>query len=172
MSELVPDLIELAEFLTTRDKQRPREASLRRAISTAYYAVFNRLAELCADELVGWKRPWEDFSPIYRSLDHGNVRAVLSSLSADKSYPLGRSVDHLGTIFRELQAAREWADYNREPNPDPIETLRGRRFSREQTIEIVTNAKEALAIIDSLDNNEKLKLAIRLIARPRSKSRL
>ncbi len=130
------------------------------------------LAELCADELVGWKRPWEDFSPIYRSLDHGNVRAVLSSLSADKSYPLGRSVDHLGTIFRELQAAREWADYNREPNPDPIETLRGRRFSRQQTIEIVTNAKEALAIIDSLDNNEKLKLAIRLIARPRSKSRL
>ena len=36
------DLIELAEFIAKRDAGRPKQASLRRAISTAYYAVFHR----------------------------------------------------------------------------------------------------------------------------------
>ena len=171
MSELVADLMEIAEFLTTRDKLRPREASLRRAISTAYYALFNRLAELCADELVGWKKPWEVFSPIYRSLEHGYALKILSERSADKSHPLGRDVERLGTMFRELQAAREWADYNREPNPDPREAQSGRRFSREQTTELVANAREAIAIIDNLDKSARLRLATRLVARPRGKAR-
>lgn len=171
MSELVPDLIEIAEFLATRDKQRPREASLRRAISTAYYALFNRLAELCADELVGWKQPWEVFSPIYRSLEHGYALRILSERSTDKSHPLGREVERLGTIFRELQAAREWADYNREPNPDPLEALSGRRFSREQTAQLVANAREGIAIVENLDKSTRLKLATRLVARPRGKAR-
>lgn len=171
MSELVPDLIEIAEFLTTRDKLRPREASLRRAISTAYYALFNRLAELCADELVGWGKPWEAFSPIYRSLDHGYALKILSERTADRSHALGRDIERLGAMFRELQAAREWADYNREPNPDSRETEAGRRFSREQTRELVANAREAIAIIESLDKSARLKLATRLVARPRGKAR-
>lgn len=171
MSELGPDLIEIAEFLATRDKLRPREASLRRAISTAYYALFNRLAELCADELVGWTKPWDVFSPIYRSLEHGYALKVLSERTAEKSHPLGRDVERLGAMFRELQAAREGADYSREPNPDPLEVQSGRRFSREQTIELVANAREAVAIIDNLDKPARLRLATRLVARPRGKAR-
>jgi hypothetical protein len=171
MPDLVADLIELAESLATREKLRPREASLRRAISTAYYALFNRLAELCADELVGWNKPWEVFSPIYRSLDHGYAQKILTERSAEKSHPLGRGVERLGVIFRELQATREWVDYNREPNPDPLETSRNRRFSRQQTNELVANAKKAIGIIDNLEDSTKLALATRLVARPRGKTR-
>ncbi len=171
MSDLVADLIEIAEFLASREKLRPREASLRRAISTAYYALFNRIAELCVDELVGWKKPWEVFSPIYRSLEHGYALKILTERSADKSHPLGRDVERLGVIFRELQAAREWADYNREPNPDPLETSRNHRFSRQRTDELVANAKEAIGIIGNLKDSAKLTLATRLVARPRGKTR-
>lgn len=171
MSELVSDLIEIAEFLANRDKLRPREASLRRAISTAYYALFNRLAELCAEELVGWAKAWEVVSPIYRSLDHGYAAKILSEISNSKSAAPRRDVDRLGAIFRELQIAREWADYNPEPNPDPVETSRKRRFARQQANELVAKAKEAIAIVDNLEKSEKLKLATRLVARPRGKAR-
>jgi len=34
------DLLEQAEFLANRESVQPKQASLRRAVSTAYYAVF------------------------------------------------------------------------------------------------------------------------------------
>ena len=39
------DLLEQAEHLARREKQRPKQASLRRAISTAYYALFHLLVD-------------------------------------------------------------------------------------------------------------------------------
>jgi len=35
------DLLEQAKHLAIREKKRPRQASLRRAVSTAYYALFH-----------------------------------------------------------------------------------------------------------------------------------
>src|SRR5712692_5365690 len=37
------DLLEQARHLANREKKRPRQASLRRAVSTAYYALFHLL---------------------------------------------------------------------------------------------------------------------------------
>lgn len=71
---MVDDLLDLAEHLAQLEPTRPKQASLRRAVSTAYYALFHALAGLCADELIGWDKPWSVFTPIYRSLDHGAVK--------------------------------------------------------------------------------------------------
>ena len=52
-----PDLILIAQELATGvvgcGKGRPREAELRRTVSTAYYALFHTLARSGADLLVG-----------------------------------------------------------------------------------------------------------------------
>ena len=89
----------------------PSDADLRRAISTAYYAVFHTLAASNAELIAG--RPQSDMSSlawerVYRRLDHGraqnNLRAVLPYLS-----PSGAD---FARNFIELQGVRHEADYN------------------------------------------------------------
>ena len=168
MPSFVEDLLEIADSLVQPGGPgRPRQAPLRRAVSTAYYAVFNRLSETCADTLIGWSKPWEVFTPIYRSVDHDRALAVLSERNSQKKHPLGDEIERVGVIFRALQAAREWADYSPEPHPDPFETLAGRRFSREQATQLVANAREAIALIDNLGVEARLVLVTRLIAKQR-----
>jgi len=49
-----PDhLLEQAHHLAKRERNRPRQASLRRAVSTAYYALFHLLISEAASN---WKR--------------------------------------------------------------------------------------------------------------------
>ena len=94
--------------LTKSDKRRPREASLRRAVSTAYYAVFQALCRTCATKLGD------------RAL--GRVHADISVFGSSVSLrwrsgtPIGRQA-RLAEAIESLQAAREWADYNPEPRP-------------------------------------------------------
>ena len=47
------DLITTARSLTELDPRQPTQANLRRAVSTAYYAVFHLLAHTAADLLIG-----------------------------------------------------------------------------------------------------------------------
>ena len=47
------DLLEQARHLAKRGKKRPRQASLRRAVSTAYYALFHLLI---SEATLNWKR--------------------------------------------------------------------------------------------------------------------
>ena len=88
----------------------PSDADLRRAISTAYYAVFHALAASNAELIAG--RPQSDMSSqawerVYRRLDHGraqnNLRAALPYLS--------QSGANFASTFIELQGIRHEADY-------------------------------------------------------------
>ena len=49
------------------------QASLRRAISTAYYAVFHSLARIAADLIVGTDRN-EAWHQAHRALEHGSAK--------------------------------------------------------------------------------------------------
>ncbi len=53
MSRYSDDLLEQARHLAGRDKTRPRQASLRRAVSTSYYSLFHLLCEDAAGTFVG-----------------------------------------------------------------------------------------------------------------------
>ncbi|MGA8172582.1 MAG: hypothetical protein WB816_17365 [Methylocystis sp.] len=66
---MIDDLLALADDLAQRDSGRPKQASLRRAVATAYYAVFHALAKMRADRLIGFSKPWDVYTPIYRSID-------------------------------------------------------------------------------------------------------
>jgi hypothetical protein len=52
------DLIEQAQHLAKREPNRPRQASLRRAVSTAYYALFHMLISDAALKLVPNSPVW------------------------------------------------------------------------------------------------------------------
>jgi hypothetical protein len=163
MWKLVVNQLDNADLLARQTAQ----AALRRAVSTAYYALFQALCEMTADTLVGWKAPWEAFTPVYRSLDHSRALSVLTRLGEGKTHPLGESVKNVGIAFKELQAAREWADYSPEPHPLPERTREGARFSRQEALDLIAIAREATATLDGLDKKTRLALAATLVARPR-----
>jgi hypothetical protein len=172
MWKLAEDQLDVAEFLATRaDRRRPRQAALRRAVSTAYYALFQALSEMCADALVGWTQPWQAFTPIFRSVEHGRTLTVLNERGPNRTHPLGIEVETIGAAFRELQAAREWADYNPEPHPDPRRTAEGAIFSRTEAIALVAAARAAVSGLYSLDAATRLSLATLLVTRSRKEAR-
>jgi hypothetical protein len=62
-------------------ERRPRQADLRRALSTAYDALFHGLAETAADRLVGVTpqvRRSLAWSRVHRDLDHNNAKKPAS----------------------------------------------------------------------------------------------
>lgn len=100
----------------------PRQADLRRAISTAYYAIFHLTVTSVADTLVGnTKRSTASYGLAYRSIDHRWLRDLCSDLAKPtlptklaKLLPTG--VDsHFGSYAAalvELQEKRHIADYD------------------------------------------------------------
>jgi hypothetical protein len=83
-------------------------AAARRAVSSAYYAVFQRLSSLCASRLSRQNIDAEEYRRLYRALDHKQVRAMLNA----PPYKV-----ELGVPFARLQDARQWADYSIAPAP-------------------------------------------------------
>ena len=74
-SDLVLIARKLATGVVGSGKGRPREAELRRAVSTAYYALFHTLARSGADLLVGrTNRNQLAWQQAYRALDHEETR--------------------------------------------------------------------------------------------------
>lgn len=160
---LVGDQIDNARSLAEMDEGRPRPASLRRAVSTAYYALFQALCALCVDELVGWDGSWDAVTPIYRSLEHGAVGRALYADSSTNDPELKR----LGAAFKELQTAREWADYNPEPRPNYHGRTNSEPFKRDEALLLIDTASKAIQILDRLDDDRRLTLAARLASRNR-----
>lgn len=152
---MIDDLLELAEHLTRRDARRPKQSSLRRAASTAYYAVFHQLAFSCANELIGWSNPWDVVTPIYRSLDHSNARRFFDRARSEKEF--GDEIATVGRIFIRLQQVRHAADYS----PEPFS------LSRQEVLELVGLARQAVQLVREMPSDKRKLLAVNLIARQR-----
>ena len=59
---LANDYLEQARHLATRERTRPKQASLRRAVSVAYYALFHLLCDEASNVLVRGIRQSEDLT--------------------------------------------------------------------------------------------------------------
>ena len=125
------DLIEQARHLAKREPKRPRQASLRRAVSTAYYALFHLLI---SEATLNWKKV--DQRPLLaRFFEHGKMRAASDRQRADcssfiKSNPvLGaklhcmRHLHRVAHTFFLAQQQRHAADYDSAKIWDRIEVL-------------------------------------------------
>ncbi len=132
-------------------------------MSTAYYAVFQALCAACADRLVGAGRPWSVYTPVFRALDHYAATQALRDPFLASNADLRR----LGLLLKELQKVREWADYNPEPSPDYRPGTNKSSYTRQEALSLIESAVDAVRIIDRLDDDERLKLATRLVPRSR-----
>ena len=136
---------------------RPRQAMLRRAVSTAYYAMFHALCQSNADTLVSPTPTgpsaslWMD---VYRTLNHRTAKNRLTQYVQMTPDPAVRG---FANLFGNLQEQRISADY------DP-----GARFVRSQVTNLIDRAEAATLAFSDTSVQSRRALAVYLLVRPRS----
>jgi uncharacterized protein (UPF0332 family) len=159
---LPQDLLDQAVRLLSHEKKRPKQASLRRSVSTAYYALFH----LLTSEAVGRMAPSvpNDIGFLMRrAFEHGSMKKICRSFAGGS---LPQNIQHFQTgqiepdlrkvakIFVALQEARHIADY------DLVHT-----FTKQEATDRVNEAKDAFAtwkVIKKLPNTALLLIALAL----------
>lgn len=134
---------------------RPRQAYLRRSLSTTYYALFHALAKMCADELIGVTRVNTDaWVRVYRALEHGPAKTALNHPNI---HSLGPAAKAFSEAFVELQEKRHTADYD----PRPF------RFGRKAAKGYVQQARNAIAQLGQLKDEERRVIATTVLFKGR-----
>jgi len=148
-------LIVTARKLANASRSKPRQADLRRAISTAYYALFHALAKDAADLLVGvgTNRPDKAWSHLYRSLQHGDAR---THCEAARGMTFPPQIKDCAYLFVELQQMRHDADYS----PD-------RRYLRSDALQAIKHAEDAIAALKAAPKRDRRAFAVQLLHKKR-----
>ena len=155
MATMVARLLDLADQLA-RDGAAS-SALRRRAVSTAYYAVFHALAKSCAGILLpSVDRNSQVYERVYRALDHGPLRAAFTT----KGTPLKdrANLQRIGELVVQLQSERHRADYL-PPNAGMF---------REEARNLVDQARRAVTEIERLSTGDRIALATWLLFKSRS----
>lgn len=107
------ELIKTARRLTeSLGRGQPRQSDLKRAVSTAYYALFHALCRICADGFIGTKtadRSNPAWQQTYRSVEHGLAK---NRCSENKIGEFPAEIRNFAEEFVKLQEKRHEADYN------------------------------------------------------------
>jgi hypothetical protein len=143
------------------------QAQLRRAVSTAYYALFHTVLAAGSARFVGADKAGNPgYSIIYRSFAHGRMRSVceaidVSVLSRTLERNLRRtsvSLEARGFAgrFVVLQDARHLADY------DPTET-----FIQTDVDELLDSAEIAIIAFAGIQRDEQSDILALMLSNPR-----
>ena len=136
---------------------RPRQAMLRRAVSAAYYAMFNALCKSNADVLVGAAAAGQDVQlwlDTFRSLQHNVAKNRLEQYANDRQEPALRT---FARAFGKLQEQRITADY------DPTE-----KFLRSRVANLIDEAETATSSFRDIPARTRRSLALHLLVRRRN----
>jgi uncharacterized protein (UPF0332 family) len=151
---MVDRLLEIADLLINEDGRS--SAFRRRAVSTAYYAVFHALAKICADELMPTTRSSEEYSRVYRALEHGTLKSAF--LVKDSPLKVRPNLRTIGDTIVRLQSERHRADYL-----PPVSDV----FTRRKAEELIEQARTVVDEITSLDEPDRRALAAYLLFKNR-----
>ena len=113
---------------------RPRETNLRRAVSTAYYALFHCMAQSAADLIVGGSgadRSRPAWRQAYRGIDHGIARQRCEKQIFISKFP--PEIQTFANLFVLMQKNRHKADY------DP-----SARFFKSEILSMISDAEEVI----------------------------
>lgn len=103
------DLLGDAHHLAGRGGKSPKQSSLRRAVSTAYYALFHLLI---ADFVANW-RVTDQRARLGRMFEHRRMSgAVLKFLDKHHPTPAEAELRKVVNAFAQLQEDRYKADYD------------------------------------------------------------
>jgi uncharacterized protein (UPF0332 family) len=142
-------------------KGAPRQADLRRAVSTAYYAAFHELCGAVADAFVP-AHSTRAKTTFYQALGHGELRSRCEDL-AKKTLPK-RLVELFGVqslpieavkfcrTFVELQELRHACDYD----PEYVSSL-------DEAETAIRDAEEAIGSLGKIDTKVRLLLLAYLL---------
>ncbi len=144
------ELLELAYYLVLDDEKNPRQAYLRRGVSTAYYAVFH----LLIDEAVGKWAIQRQRSRLARNFRHQEMKKTCERLQekAKSGANLPAKLITVAQSFVKLRQNRETADYDNS-----------KVWSVEEAFESLDLASDAFAAwqeISSRDESEDFLLEL------------
>lgn len=159
------DLLEQAQHLVRREPKKPRQASLRRAVSAAYYALFHLLIEEATRRLLRGKdaRPLRPI--LARAFDHGTMKTVAVAYKGEgwrvpsklgpgrAALRVSPGLRFVAETFVQLQAARHEADYN---------TAAG--LTRNEAKDLVEQATKAFAAWDAVPESEAIAFLLGCLA--------
>ena len=136
---------------------RPRQAMLRRAVSAAYYAMFNALCKSNADALVGVSATGQDaqlWLDTFRALQHNVAKNRLTHYANATRNPALRT---FARAFGKLQEERVIADYDPTAN-----------FTRSHVASLINSAEDATSIFRDIPARTRRSLALHLLVRRRN----
>jgi len=145
----------------------PNQAQLRRAVSTAYYALFHKVVRAAAARFTG---PGQEqsgaYAILYRSFDHGHMKRMceelqLSTLKDRIKGPLHRDTVSQDTrdfagMFPDLQDTRHLTDY------DPTV-----RFLSSDVTSLINATQDAIEAFDRIPADEQADVLALLMVRTR-----
>ena len=112
-----PDLLAVADHLVSAASGKPKQAYLKRAQSSIYYALFHCLAANCSRTLLGKggrANNKKAYLHVYRALDHGTAKTRCGEA---QNLNFTDPVKTFANQFCAMQTKRHKADY------DPSSTL-------------------------------------------------
>ena len=151
---LAHDLLDQASALARLDPKKPKQASLRRAVSAAYYALFHLLVEEAARLFVR-----DDFTRaalIGRTFDHIKMKEVSGHFLGDdlperiRSKPAYQTPAELKVVAEaliKLQQHRHEADYNLD-----------RQFRRSEVQELIRDVEIAFTNWEIVRNTDDARM--------------
>ena len=146
-------LIETARRLAESNGAQPTQADLRRAVSTAYYALFHCLAGTGADLLTGSSESPE-WHQVYRALEHGKARSACQQQGVMRTFPMG--IRAFGDTFIDLQKVRQLADY-----------AHGGEYSGPEVLALINAAEDAIGKFERADAQDRRRFAVHVLFKRR-----
>ena len=136
------DLLKQASLLATREPKRPSQASLRRAVSAAYYALFHLLVHDATRLMLRGNARAPIRHTLGRAFRHSTMKTVAQRFATStpptkleralNAQPIQPALADVATTFGDLQQARHEADYDL-----------GRRFSRAEVLHLIDRTEQA-----------------------------
>jgi hypothetical protein len=148
------DLLAQSRFLARREPKRPKQASLRRAISAAYYALFHLLTFEASRLFVKDQRLLERINRVYghgemndisKAFGRGDLPKAFDSIKG--SFPIPQELKDVANAFVNLQQARHDADYDLSAG-----------FRRSEALAFVAAAERAFEAWATIRKNDLARL--------------
>ena len=158
------DLLDQAGRLLTHETKKPKQAILRRAISTAYYALFHLLGSEAGKRMAPSEPKNIEFQ-MQRALEHGTMKRTCQSF-AGGTLPL--PLQHLvtGTIEPELRmVAKDFVDLQEARHPADYDLIH--TFTKQEANDRVEKAKEAFSNWASVRKSPNAALFLVALALPK-----
>lgn len=155
---LESDLLKLARRLVRLEKGKPKQSTLRRAVSTLYYSAFHALAKDTA-RLVGPPSPQGLRNQVARALNHrrmktvcvafskANVQGLPKPIQSLVSDPIEPELASIAQLFATLQEQRHTADYDLNA-----------RFSRLDVLTLVRRTRRRFRDWNTVRKNDNSKV--------------